>query len=206
MSLRHCCSRGEPLRPRAVGVGDVVDLPAEAVDLEHRLALRRAAGCASRHRTSCRTRWCRNSRWPPPSLCHAPAAGFDTGRRPIARRAISPAMPPRLCASIRASEMHALAQRIAHLQHAHDLVGKGLDHRDLEAEPEILHLGAERPLSLSSALGPHRERLQALQHRRRRFRLAQHLDRRRRLPPAHRAAGRRDRDRGNPCRNPADGC
>ena len=32
--------RGQPLGPRAVGIGDVVDLPAEAVDLEHRLALR----------------------------------------------------------------------------------------------------------------------------------------------------------------------
>ncbi len=27
----------------------------------------RAARCASRHRTNCRTRWCRNLRWPPPS-------------------------------------------------------------------------------------------------------------------------------------------
>ena len=40
--------------------------------------------------------------------------------------------------------MHALAQRIAHLQHADDLVGKGLDHGNLEPEAEILHLGAER--------------------------------------------------------------
>ena len=58
--------RGEPLRPRAIRVRDVVDLPAKAVDLEHRLALRarqdahrgveRAAGCGA----------CRNLRWPPP--------------------------------------------------------------------------------------------------------------------------------------------
>jgi hypothetical protein len=31
--------RRQPLGPRPVGIGDVVDLPAEAVDLEHRLAL-----------------------------------------------------------------------------------------------------------------------------------------------------------------------
>ena len=31
---------GEPLRPRAVRIRDVVDAPAEAVDLVHRVALR----------------------------------------------------------------------------------------------------------------------------------------------------------------------
>jgi len=31
--------RRQPLGPRPVGIGDVVDLPAEAVDLEHCLAL-----------------------------------------------------------------------------------------------------------------------------------------------------------------------
>jgi hypothetical protein len=29
----------QPLRPWAVGIGDIVDLPAKAVDLKHRLAL-----------------------------------------------------------------------------------------------------------------------------------------------------------------------
>jgi hypothetical protein len=31
--------RGQPFRPRPVGIRDIVDLPAKAVDLEHRLAL-----------------------------------------------------------------------------------------------------------------------------------------------------------------------
>ena len=31
--------RGQPLRPRTLGIRDVVDLPAKTVDLEHRLAL-----------------------------------------------------------------------------------------------------------------------------------------------------------------------
>jgi hypothetical protein len=38
------------------------------------------------------------------------------------------------------AEMHTLAQGIAHLQHAHDPIGEGLDNGDLQAEPEILHL------------------------------------------------------------------
>ena len=32
--------RGQPLVARAIGIGDVVDLPAKTVDLKHRLALR----------------------------------------------------------------------------------------------------------------------------------------------------------------------
>ena len=59
--------------------------------------------------------------------------------------------------------MHALAQGIAHLQHVDDLVGKGLDHGHLQPEPEILHLGAERPAFIEQGFGAHRERVQALQ-------------------------------------------
>ena len=59
--------------------------------------------------------------------------------------------------------MHAFAEGIAHFQHADDLVGKSLDHGDLEPEPEILHLGAQRPAFIEQGLGPHRERVQALQ-------------------------------------------
>src|ERR1700737_3540094 len=97
--IAPCLQRREPLVPRTIGIGDIIDLPAKAVDLEHRLALRarqdphrrveRAAGrggpviCVGRRRLD----------------AHAPAAGFDTGRRPTARRVISLAMPPRLCAS-----------------------------------------------------------------------------------------------------------
>ena len=81
---------GQPLRPRAIGIGDVVDLPAEAVDLKHRLALLARQNAHRRvKRTAGRGR---------PVACvgcrrlkrHAPAAGLDTGRRPSARRAISP--------------------------------------------------------------------------------------------------------------------
>ena len=63
--------------------------------------------------------------------------------------------------------MHALAQGIAHLQHADDLVGERLDHGDFEPEPEIPHLGAERSAFVEQCLGPHRQRMQALQQRRR---------------------------------------
>src|SRR6266436_9687542 len=89
--------RGQPFGPRAIGIGDVIDLAAKTVDLEHRLALlarqdthrriKRTAGrggpvtCVGRRRLMYR---------------HAPAAGLDTGRRPTARRAISLAIPPRL--------------------------------------------------------------------------------------------------------------
>src|SRR2546423_169264 len=88
--------RRQPLGPWTVRIGDVVDLAAKTVDLEHRLALRtrqdahrgveRAAGrgaaviCVGRRRLD----------------AHAPAAGFDTGRRPDARRAVSLKMPPML--------------------------------------------------------------------------------------------------------------
>ena len=74
--------------------------------------------------------------------------------------------------------MHALAKGIAHFQHADDLVGKSLDHRNLETEPEIPDLGGERSAFVEQRCGPHRQRLQALQQRRRRLRLSEHLDRR----------------------------
>src|SRR5258708_23320908 len=91
--------RGQPLGPRTIGIGDVVDLPAKAVNLEHRLAL---LARQDAHRGIERTagRGCPVTG----ARCrrlerHAPAAGLDTGRRPTARRAISLAMPPKLCAS-----------------------------------------------------------------------------------------------------------
>ena len=37
--LTPLLQRGQPLRPRAIGIGDIVDLPAKTVDLKHRLAL-----------------------------------------------------------------------------------------------------------------------------------------------------------------------
>jgi len=88
--------RRQPLGPRAIGIGDVIDLPAKTVDLEHRLALlarqnahRRVERAAGRGGPVI---WvgCRRLKR------HAPAAGFDIGRRPIARRAVSLASPPRL--------------------------------------------------------------------------------------------------------------
>src|SRR6185437_530969 len=91
--------RRQPLRPRPRGIGDVVDLPAKAVDLEHRLALfaRQDAHCGV-ERTA--------GRGAVVTLAgrraverHAPAAGLETGLRPIARRVISLAMPPKLWAS-----------------------------------------------------------------------------------------------------------
>ena len=178
MSSRHCCSAASRSGRGPCGIGDVVDLPAETVDLEHRLALRarqhahrrveRTAGrggavvCVGRRRLQ----------------RHAPAAGFDTGRRPTARRVdLAGDAADALAQQFERAEMHALAEGIAHLQHADDLVGKSLDHGDLEPEPEILHFGAERFAFIEQGFGPHRERLQALQQRRRRLRLAQHLDR-----------------------------
>ena len=88
--------RRQPLRPRPAGIGDVVYLPAKAVDLKHRLALRARQNAHRRvERTAGRgcpvTRvGCRRFER------HAPAAGLDTGRRPIARRIISLATPPTL--------------------------------------------------------------------------------------------------------------
>src|SRR5580698_814404 len=106
MALVECCDIvtpllkcGQPLRPRPVGIRDVVDLPAKAVDLEHRLALlarqnphRRVERAARRGAAVARIGYRRIER-------HAPAAGLDTGRRPTARRVISLAIPPRLWAS-----------------------------------------------------------------------------------------------------------
>src|SRR6202051_2926702 len=91
--------RLEPLVARAVGIGDVVDLPAKAVDLEHRLAL---LARQNAHRRVERTAGRRG-----PVIVagcggferHAPAAGFVTGPRPTARRVLSPAIPLRLKAS-----------------------------------------------------------------------------------------------------------
>ena len=122
--------RGEPLVARAVGIGDVVDLAAEAVDLEHRLALvvrqdahrriERAAGCGRAVIGAGRGRLKR----------HAPAAGLGNGacgrsRGGRLRRHAGEAESEQF----ELGQMHALAQGIAHLQQAHDLVGKGLDHR-----------------------------------------------------------------------------
>ena len=75
--------RGQPLRPRPVGIGDVVDLPAKAVDLKHRLALlarqnahRRVKRTAGRGRPVTR-------HWLPPY--RASCAGRRFGRRAAAR-------------------------------------------------------------------------------------------------------------------------
>src|ERR1700688_4501955 len=93
--LKSC----QPFRPRAIGIRDVIDLPAKAVDLKHRLALlarqnahRRVKRTAGRGCSVTRAGCRRLKR-------HAPAAGFDTGRRPVARRVNSLATPPTLCMS-----------------------------------------------------------------------------------------------------------
>jgi hypothetical protein len=80
--------------------------------------------------------------------------------------------------------MHPLAQRIAHFQQTNDLLGERLDHRDLEPEPKVLHFGAERLALIEQRLGPHRQRMQALQQRRRGPLLPELL---------HRGSGRRQR-------------
>ena len=88
--------RRQPFGPRTIGIGDVVDLPAKVVDLEHRLAL---LARQNAHRRVERTA---GSRCPVIRVgCrrlkrHAPAAGLDTGRRPTARRVISLATPATL--------------------------------------------------------------------------------------------------------------
>jgi hypothetical protein len=38
--LTPLLKRRETFRPRAIGIGDIIDLPAKTVDLKHRLALR----------------------------------------------------------------------------------------------------------------------------------------------------------------------
>src|SRR6185437_11021487 len=91
--------RGQPFRPRALRIRDIVDLPAETVDLEHGAALLarqnahgRVERTAGRSVAVIRVSRRRFSR-------HAPAAGVETGRRPINRRVISLARPPTLCVS-----------------------------------------------------------------------------------------------------------
>src|SRR5258708_32563770 len=89
-------TRRQPFGPRPIGIGDVVDLRAKAVDLKHRLAL---LARQNAHRRVERTA---GSRRPVIRVGrrrlkgHAPAAGLDTGRRPTARRAISLANPATL--------------------------------------------------------------------------------------------------------------
>ena len=161
--------RGQPLGARAIGIRDVVDLPAKAVDLEHRLAL---LARQNAHRRVERTagRGCPViRRWlAAVSERHAPAAGLDTGRRPTARRASLAGDPAEAVGEqFERAEMHPLAEGIAHFQQSDDLVGEGLDHRDLAAEPDIPDFGAERFAFVEQRLGPHRERMQALQQRRR---------------------------------------
>jgi hypothetical protein len=75
------------------------------------------------------------------------------------------------------AEMDPLAQGIAHLEHPHDPVGKTLDHGNLESEPEIPDFAAERFAVIEQAFGARGQRMQALQQRRRRPRLAKLLDR-----------------------------
>src|SRR5690242_3501340 len=91
---------GQPPRPWAIGICDVIDLTAKAVDLKHRLAL---LGRQNPHR---RVKRAARRRGPIAGIgCrrrlngHAPAAGLDTLRRPDARQAISLATPARLWAS-----------------------------------------------------------------------------------------------------------
>src|SRR6266853_3775956 len=121
----------------------------------------RAAKCASPRKTNCRTRWSRSWRWPPPS--EASCAGRRFGHGPPSQR------PARHLAcqaaeamgdQFKGAEMHGLAQGIAHLQKTDDLVGESLDHGDLEPEPKIPHLGAERLAFVEQDLGSRRKRMQ----------------------------------------------
>src|SRR5271169_90692 len=73
--------------------------------------------------------------------------------------------------------MHSLAQRISHLEKTNDFVREGLNHGNLESEPEILHLSAERLAFFKQRLGSRGERMQALQESRRRALSSQLLDR-----------------------------
>src|SRR6185437_10828939 len=91
--------RRQPFRPRPGGISDIVNLPAEIVDLEHRVALlarqdphRCVEGAAGRGRPIIRVRRRRLKR-------HAPAARLDVGRRPTVRCMTSPAIPPAVRAS-----------------------------------------------------------------------------------------------------------
>ena len=186
--------RGQPLGPRTVGIGDVVDLPAEAVDLKHRLAL---LARQNAHRRVERTagRGCPvTRRWLPPP--QASCAGRRFGHGPPSHRPAGRSRSPsrRGCrpSSSSGPRCTRLAEGIAHLQQLNDLVGESLDHRDLEPEPEILDFGAERFAFIEQRLGSRRERMQALQERRP-TPAPRRAPRRKRLrPPAHRAEDRRD--------------
>src|SRR5262249_14366594 len=88
--------RGETLVTRPVRVSDIVDLAAEAVDLEHRLALRRRQDAHRRIERPARGRRAVLRVGRRRFAAHAPAAVFDCAPRPTARRAVSPAMAPKV--------------------------------------------------------------------------------------------------------------
>ena len=82
----------ETIKYLAVGIGNVVDLTAEGVDLEHRLALRTRQDphrCVKRTAGRGRPGTCVGRRLDG----HAPAARFDTAFRPNTRRVSSVAIP-----------------------------------------------------------------------------------------------------------------
>src|SRR6266850_5072437 len=137
----------------------------------------RAAEYASPHRTNCRTRWSRNLGWLPPSPTSC--AGRRFRDRPPSHRAagrLAGEPTEAVDEQFDRAKMHPLAQGIAHFQEANDLVGESLDHGNLKPEPEILHFGAERFAFVEQDLGPRRERMQALQQRRRCPALSEFLD------------------------------
>ena len=77
--------RRQPLGARAIGIGDVVDLPAESCRSETSPRAARAAECASPRRTNCRTRMSRNSHWL--AAVSTSCAGRRFGHGPPSHRA-----------------------------------------------------------------------------------------------------------------------
>ena len=127
----------------------------------------RAAESASPRRTNCRTRSSRQLALAAarPRTRHAPAAGFGHGPPPRSRGARSRRPRRRGCGrAVRSGRDARVSLRGSRtFSRPNDLVGEGLDHGDLEPEPEILDLGAERFAFVEQRLGPHRQRMQALQ-------------------------------------------
>ena len=154
--------RGLPRVARARIVGDIVDRAAERIDFEHRLALRRAAGCACRYRTSCARRVRAAGVG---VVTHAPRGLCAAAEK---RRPIRP-KPPRSTPSKRESgdrrhgKVHALAQRIARLQDARQPVRQRVDDGNLERKPRVVDRRGKAVALAKQALGARGELVQAIE-------------------------------------------
>ena len=185
--------RRQPLRPRTVGIGDVVDLPAKAVDLKHRLALlarqnphRRVKRTAGRRRSVTRI-------WLPPPAASCAGRRFRHGPPPTARRASLAGDARRRCGrAIRSDQMHLSRSGDRAPSEVCTILSANAWITEISSPSrKSFTSAAERSAFIEQRFGPHGERMQALQQPAPTPRLAQLPRQKRRRPRAHRAEGRR---------------